>query len=114
MAKIIYGSINLSKANKAGMIKKVTRRDGTTALFLQIAVIEKKEPKTFTDKVTGMTRTYTHFVSCAPKPQDKVEGVDYLIGDMQTREPQPVDAPTEEEVAAAEPVMLDESSELLF
>lgn len=104
MAKILYGSINLSKANKAGQIKKVQLKDGTTALFLQIAVIEKKEPKTFTDEQTGKSRTYTHFVSCAPKKNDKVEGVDYLIGDMQTYEPQPVDAPTEEQIAAAEAV----------
>ena len=112
MAKTIYGSINLSKANKAGQIKKVTLRDGTTALFLQLAIIEKKEPKSFTDDKTGRTRTYTHFVSCAPPKDKQVDGVDYLIGDMQTYEPQPVDAPTDEQIAAAEAV--EETDELPF
>lgn len=107
MAKTIYGSINLSKANKAGQVKKVTLRDGTTALFLQLAIIEKKEPKTFTDDKTGRTRTYTHFVSCAPPKDKQVEGVDYFIGDMQTYEPQPLYADTnvsEEDIESADAV----------
>lgn len=112
MSQIIYGSINLSKANKAGQIKKVTLKDGTTALFLQLAVIEKREPKTFTDEQTGKQRTYTHFVSCAPPKEKQMPDVDYFIGDMQTYETRPSDAPSEEQIAAAEAV--EETSDLPF
>ena len=116
MAKTIYGSIDLSKAGKAKMIKQVTLRNGEKHLFLQLAVVEKKEPKTFVDETTGKSRTYTHFVTCAPTKDKQVEGVDYYIGDLQTYEPQPVnEQPTPEQVEAAPAIAFDEdSTELPF
>jgi len=98
MPKTLYGSINLSTAKKAGQIKQVTLKDGSQALFLQIAIIEKKEPQSFTND--GKTRTYTHFVTCAPPKDKQVDGVNYYIGDLQTYEPAP-EVVTAEQIAAA-------------
>lgn len=114
MAKTIYGSIDLSKANKAGQVKKVTLRNGETHLFLQLAIIEKKEPKTFVDDATGKSRTYTHFVTCAPPKDKQVEGTDYYIGDLQTYEPQPIEQPTREQIEASPAVEFEDSTDLPF
>lgn len=100
MPKILFGSLNLSKAIEAGQVKKVTLRNGEEALFLKIAVMEKKEPKTF-DNPDGTSRTYTHTVSCAPKREEQVEGVNYFIADLETYEQAPAAQPTPEDVAAA-------------
>ena len=99
MKQKLYGSINLSKAQAAGQIKKLG-----SDLYLAIEVVEKNKPDTFTGN-DGKTRTYTHFVSCQPYKQDeRKDDVDYYIGNLQTREQQAVVAsaePTAEEVAAA-------------
>ena len=44
-------------------------------------------------------KTYTHSVSCAPKKEERKEGVNYYIGDLQTYEQQP--QATAEQINAA-------------
>lgn len=106
MKQKLFGSIDLSKAKAAGQIKKIGDN-----LYLTIEVVEKNKPDTFTGN-DGKERTYTHFVSCQPfKQEERKEGVDYYIGNLQTREQQASIAaaePTAEEVAAAPAVEADE------
>lgn len=98
---ILTGSICLSDIPRE-LVRKVTCRDGRERMYLNIAVITKKNPQTFTNN--GVDRTYTHFVSCSPKQEERKEGVNYILGDLETKnfgnptEPvsQPV-APSKEE-----------------
>ena len=92
----LYGSICLSDIPRSQM-KKVKTKDGKEKIYLNIFIGERKEPVTFDD------RTYTHFVSCSPKKEGRVEGENYFIGDLQTYNPQP-SAPTAEQINEAPPV----------
>ena len=92
----LYGSICLSDIPRSQM-KKVKTKDGKEKIYLNIFLGERKEPVTFDD------RTYTHFVSCSPKKEERVEGENYFIGDLQTYNPQP-SAPTAEQINEAPPV----------
>lgn len=92
----LYGSICLSDIPRSQM-KKVKTKDGKEKIYLNIFIGERKEPVTFDD------RTYTHFVSCSPKKEERVEGENYFIGDLQTYNPQP-SAPTAEQINEAPPV----------
>ena len=89
----LYGSICLSEIPREQM-KKVMCKDGKERIFLNIFVGERKEPATFGNN------TYTHYVSCAPKKEERKEGVNYFLGDLQTHNPQP-STPTPEQVNAA-------------
>lgn len=89
----LYGSICLSEIPRSQM-KKVMCKDGKERIFLNIFVGEKKEPATFGNN------TYTHFVSCAPKKEERIDGEQYFIGDLQTYNPQP-SSPSPEQVASA-------------
>lgn len=89
----LFGSICLSDIPKE-QIKKVTVKDGSTKLFLNIFVGERKEPARFGERV------YTHFVSCSPKPEERKEGVNYFIGDLETYNPKP-STPSMEDIANA-------------
>lgn len=89
----LFGSICLSDIPKEE-IKKITCKDGSVKLFLNVFVGEMKEPKTFGD------RTYTHYVSCAPVKEKRREGVFYNIGDLQTYDPAPV-RPSYEDISNA-------------
>ena len=84
----LYGSICLSDIPRSQM-KKVMCKDGKERIYLNIFVGERKEPATFGD------RTYTHFVSCSPRKEERVEGESYFIGDLRTVQPQP-SSPTAE------------------
>lgn len=75
-------------------MKKVLCKDGKERIFLNIWVGERKEPATFGNN------TYTHFVSCSPKKEERKEGVNYFLGDLQTYNPQP-STPTPEQIAVA-------------
>lgn len=97
---MLLGSICLSDIPKEVM-KKVMCKDGKERIFLNISVCERKTPATFGDK------TYTHFISCAPKKDERKEGVNYFIGDLQTYEPQPR-TPTAEQIANAPSVTDDD------
>ena len=88
--EIITGSICLSNIPKEQM-KKVMCKDGVERIFLNIAVIEKKEKGKFGD---------THFVSCSPKEEERKDGVNYIIGDLKKYDPQPI-TPTPEQINAA-------------
>lgn len=95
-----YGSICLSDIPREQM-KKVLCKDGKERIFLNIWVGERREPATFDD------RTYTHYISCAPRKEERREGVNYFLGDLQTWNPQPA-TPTAEQVAAAPAVGPDD------
>lgn len=97
----LYGSICLSDIPRSQM-KKVKTKNGKEKIYLNIFIGERKEPVTFDD------RTYTHFVSCSPKKEERVEGENYFIGDLQTYNPQP-SAPTAEQINEAPPVSEDDS-----
>ena len=86
-------------------MKKVRCKDGAERVFVNFAIIERKEPQTFGD------RTYTHFMSVAPPKSERMEGVNYIVADIQTYQPQPA-TPTAEQVAAAPSV--SEMDELPF
>lgn len=95
-----FGSLCLSDIPKSE-IKKVTMRDGTTKLFLNVFVGEMKDPKVFGE------RTYTHYVSCAPPKEQRKDGVFYNIGDLQTYQPKP-SVPTPEEINNAPSVTAED------
>ena len=97
---MLIGSICLSDIPREVM-KKVMCKDGSQKIFVNIAVMERKEPATFGD------RTYTHFISCFPKKEERKEGVNYFIGDLQTYNKQP-STPTAEQIEAAPAVSEDE------
>ena len=90
---MLFGSICLSDIPRE-LMKKVMCKDGKERIFVNISVIERKEPAVFGE------RTYTHFVSCAPKKEERVEGKNYFMGDLQTYIPQP-SIPTAEQIEAA-------------
>lgn len=96
----LFGSICLSDIPRSQM-KKVKTKDGKEKIYLNIFVGERKEPVTFDD------RTYTHFVSCSPKKEERIEGENYFIGDLQTYNPQP-STPTAEQIEQAPSVSLEE------
>ena len=107
---ILIGSINLTDIPK-DQIKKVLCKDGVTRAFLNVAVITKKQPQTFTSD--GTSRTYTHFISCAPKKEERIDGVNYIIGDLETRTFTP-QAPTTEDVANAPSIAPGDDLDLPF
>lgn len=90
---MLLGSICLSDIPREVM-KKVMVKDGKEKIFVNIAILDKKEPVTFGD------RTYTHSVSCSPKKEERKDGVNYFIGDLMTYEPQP-QAPTAQQIEEA-------------
>lgn len=96
----LFGSICLSDIPRSQM-KKVKTKDGKEKIYLNIFVGERKEPATFDD------RTYTHFVSCSPKKEERIEGENYFIGDLQTYIPQP-STPTAEQIEKAPSVRPEE------
>lgn len=90
MAQLLYGSICLSDIPR-DMIKAFTLKDGTTKKYLNISIHERKEQGQYGD---------THFISCAPKKEERKEGVKYIIGDLKTWNPEPT-TPSYEQVEAA-------------
>lgn len=96
----LFGSICLSDIPREQM-KKVMCKDGKERIFLNIFIGEKSKPSEFNG------RKYTHFVSCAPKQEERVEGRNYYIGELQTNTPQP-SMPTTEDVESAPSVSQDD------
>lgn len=96
----LFGSICLSNIPREQM-KKVMCKDGIERVFVNIFIGEKTTPQEFDG------RKYTHSVSCAPKKEERVEGVNYYIGDLQTYAPQP-NTPSVEQIQAAPSVSPDE------
>ncbi len=79
MAMKFTGSICLTDIPKS-QIKVVECKDGVKRLYLNIAVHENKEPRMGADgKVIS-----DHFISCSPKKDERVEGENYIIGNLRT------------------------------
>ena len=100
----LFGSICLSNIPR-GQMKKVMCKDGVERIFVNVFIGEKQTPQEFNG------RKYTHSVSCAPKKEERKEGTNYYIGDLQTYEPEP-QIPTAEQVNEAPSV--GENDELPF
>ena len=83
-------------------IKMVKCADGKERAFLSISIHENTEPKY---NQSGKLIS-DHFISCAPKKEERTEGVNYIIGNLRTWAPQ-AEQPTPEQIAAAPSV--DES-----
>lgn len=66
---ILTGSICLSDIFREQM-KKVICKDGKEKIYLNVAVIERKEPSQF---------GHTHFITCAPKQEERKEGIQYIL-----------------------------------
>lgn len=102
----LVGSICLTDIPKS-QIKKVMCKDGKERAYLNIAIFAKKQPQTFGE------HTYTHFVSCAPKKEERIEGVNYIMGDLETYEIKP-QTPTTEDIANAPAFAPGEKADLPF
>ena len=76
-------------------------KDGVERVFLNVAVVERKEKSQF---------GHTHFITCAPKQEERKDGVNYIFGDLKVYEPEP-QMPTAEEIAAAPSIPLTESED---
>jgi len=100
---LLIGSICLSNIPRSEM-KKIKCKDGVERIFLNVAVVERKEKGQFGD---------THFITCAPKKEERKEGTNYIIGDLKTWNPEP-QMPTAEEIAAAPPFEPSADDELPF
>ncbi len=66
---VLLGSICLTDIPRESI--KVVEKNGKK--YLNLAVIEMSEPSKFGD---------THFISCAPKKEERKEGVNYIIGNF--------------------------------
>lgn len=108
---LLSGSICLSDIPKSQM-RKVMCKDGKERIYLNVAVITKKQPQTFTSE-NGVAHTYTHFITCAPKKEERIDGVNYILGDLETRVFTP-QSPTAEDIAAAPSVAPNETPDLPF
>ena len=100
---LLIGSICLSNIPRSEM-KKILCKDGIERIFLNVAVVERKEKSQFGD---------THFITCAPKKEERKEGTSYIFGDLKVWNPEP-QMPTAEEIAAAPPIPPMDDSELPF
>lgn len=105
MSDFLYGSLCLSDIPRE-LIKEVTLKNGEKKKFLSISVSRRKEARSF----DGGKTTYTHFVSCSPRKEERREGVNYFIGDLRewNDQPQGFAPPTPEEIAAAPAAAVDE------
>lgn len=94
---LLIGSLCLSNIPRSEM-KKIKCKDGVERIYLNVAVVERKEKSQFGD---------THFITCAPKKEERKEGVDYIFGDLHVWNPEP-QMPTAEEIAAAPPIQAND------
>lgn len=78
----LKGSICLSDIPKE-LIKDVMCKDGIKRKYLNIAIMPKKNPTSFTNE--NGTTTYTHYITCAPPKEYQKDGVKYFIGDLSER-----------------------------
>lgn len=91
---ILTGSICLSDIPRSQM-KEVLCKDGIKRVYLNVSVIARKQPQTFINN--GVQRTYTHFISCSPKKEERIDGEKYIMGDLETKVFTP-QTPTAEEI----------------
>ena len=96
----LTGSIELSAVPR-GLFKRVKKKDGTEGVFLNISVIERREPSRYGN---------THFIKVSQPtgsvtPEGKKEYKDVFVGDMKPLgRPAPV---SPADVDAAPPVEED-------
>ena len=69
---ILTGSICLSNIPREQM-KKIKCKDGVERIYVNVAVIERREKSQF---------GHTHFITCSPKKEERVEGRNYICGDL--------------------------------
>lgn len=79
MAIKFIGSICLTDIPKS-QIKVVNCKDGKQRAFLAISIHENKQP--FTDDNGKLLQD--HFISCAPKKEERIDGEKYIIGHLKT------------------------------
>lgn len=79
----LVGQICVSDIPKE-LIREVTLRDGSKKKFLDICVGTFKAPKTF-QNANGTIKTHTHYISCAPPMDKRVDGVNYFIGNLEDK-----------------------------
>lgn len=91
----LHGSICLSEIPKE-LIKKVVCKDGVTRAYLNIRIVERKDPVTFGD------RTFTHFVGACINKDEQEAGKKYIWGDLRPYGQKPsFEPPTVQELEAA-------------
>lgn len=97
----LYGSIELSAIPKE-LFKKVTKKDGTAGIYLNVSIIQRKQASQFgathfikTSKETGKT-----------KENGKPEYEDIFIGDLRPMKQQEPVSP--EQVSSAPPASDDD------
>ena len=90
---ILTGSICLSDIPKE-LFKKVKCADGVERVYLNVAILERKEVSKF---------GHTHVMSCSPKKEERKEGVNYFCGDFKEYVQQN-NTPTPEQINDAPPV----------
>lgn len=90
------GSICLSDIPLSAR-KLVTTKSGEKKWFINVSVHENKEPRYGAD---GKLLS-DHFISCAPKKDERVEGDKYIIGNLRAWEPPTANTPTADEINAA-------------
>lgn len=97
----LYGSIELSAIPKE-LFKKVTKKDGTTGIYLNVAIIQRKQASQF---------GATHFIKTSKetgkmKENGKPEYEDIYIGDLKPmKQQEPVST---EQVSLAPPASDDD------
>lgn len=90
---ILSGSICLSDIPREQM-KKIKCKDGVERIYVNVAVIERKEKSQF-----GLT--------CSPKKEERVEGTRYIFGDLKEFVPQNT-SPSPEDINNAPSVSDDD------
>lgn len=75
---ILSGSICLSDIPREQM-KKIKRKDGVERIYVNVAVIERREKSQF---------GHTHFITCSPKREERIEGKSYILGNLKEFVPQ--------------------------
>lgn len=96
MAIKFTGSICLSDIPKE-QIKKVACKDGSVKCFLNFSIHENKEVK----KDAEGRILSDHFISCAPRKEERIEGVQYIIGNVRTWVDMRNTTPTAQEINVA-------------
>lgn len=99
---ILSGSICLSDIPREQM-KNIKCKDGVERIYVNVAVIERREKSQF---------GHTHFITCSPKKEERVEGRNYICGDLKEFIPQNT-SPTPEDINNA-PSVSDNDLDLPF
>lgn len=96
--KYYTGSICLSNIPKE-LIQEVECKDGQKRKYINVALMPSREPRTFGSRVL------THYLTCAPRKEERKEGVRYEIGDFTEREfgAQPTQSATPQSAPAPAP-----------